>query len=428
MAQAGGSEVSGSLRDGALAAYERGDPDALARLADALRQSPGDGGLLIAESRARSAAGDPQALARLRSMVRRAPDWLDGQFALAQLLWEEGRSEDFLAEFEHALRRMPGNVRLWLRYLNAIAGSGDCARAADVAGRLRRMGADSPAMRLLEAHHAGMAGQLGRAGRLLGTIADDVADKALESARHRLRCGDPEGSAKLLCEMKARGGMDTSAWALLELAWRASGDSRHRWLIDPDRHVGAIDLGLDAGELETLAGVLRGLHHSGGRPLGQSVRGGTQTRGNLWLRREPEIASLRQRLLGEIGAFVAGLPRTEAGHPLRRCFEGQLDLATGWSIRLVGGGHHISHIHAHGLLSSACYIALPSGTVGQQGWLELGRPPADIALDLEPVAAIEPRLGQLVLFPSYLYHGTRPFPAGERLTVAFDAAPVAGAG
>jgi hypothetical protein len=26
----------------------------------------------------------------------------------------------------------------------------------------------------------------------------------------------------------------------------------------------------------------------------------------------------------------------------------------------------------------------------------------------------------VALFPSYMYHGTRPFSAGERLTVAFD--------
>ncbi|HYD23379.1 MAG TPA: putative 2OG-Fe(II) oxygenase [Croceibacterium sp.] len=35
---------------------------------------------------------------------------------------------------------------------------------------------------------------------------------------------------------------------------------------------------------------------------------------------------------------------------------------------------------------------------------------------------IEPRPGRLVLFPSAMWHGTRPFPAGERLTVAFDVA------
>jgi len=56
----------------------------------------------------------------------------------------------------------------------------------------------------------------------------------------------------------------------------------------------------------------------------------------------------------------------------------------------------------------------------QEGWLELGRPPPDLQMDLDPLATIEPEAGSLVLFPSYLYHGTRPFSAGKRLSVAFD--------
>jgi hypothetical protein len=35
---------------------------------------------------------------------------------------------------------------------------------------------------------------------------------------------------------------------------------------------------------------------------------------------------------------------------------------------------------------------------------------------------IQPRPGLLALFPSTLFHGTRPFRAGERLTAAFDVA------
>jgi predicted 2-oxoglutarate/Fe(II)-dependent dioxygenase YbiX len=33
---------------------------------------------------------------------------------------------------------------------------------------------------------------------------------------------------------------------------------------------------------------------------------------------------------------------------------------------------------------------------------------------------VEPKVGRLVLFPSFLWHGTRPFPRGERMTIAFD--------
>jgi hypothetical protein len=43
-----------------------------------------------------------------------------------------------------------------------------------------------------------------------------------------------------------------------------------------------------------------------------------------------------------------------------------------------------------------------------------------MAVDLQPLALLPPEPGTLVLFPSYLFHGTRPFAAGERLTAAFD--------
>jgi predicted 2-oxoglutarate/Fe(II)-dependent dioxygenase YbiX len=36
---------------------------------------------------------------------------------------------------------------------------------------------------------------------------------------------------------------------------------------------------------------------------------------------------------------------------------------------------------------------------------------------------IAPVAGQLVLFPSYVWHGTVPIVAGERLNIAFDVVP-----
>jgi hypothetical protein len=59
---------------------------------------------------------------------------------------------------------------------------------------------------------------------------------------------------------------------------------------------------------------------------------------------------------------------------------------------------------------------------GEEGWLKLGEPQAELGLDLEPFRKIEPKPGRLVLFPSTMWHGTIPFAEGERLTVAFDVA------
>ena len=54
------------------------------------------------------------------------------------------------------------------------------------------------------------------------------------------------------------------------------------------------------------------------------------------------------------------------------------------------------------------------------GWLKLGEAPLELGIDAPPVQRIEPKPGRLVLFPSWMWHGTVPFTAGERLTVAFD--------
>ena len=65
---------------------------------------------------------------------------------------------------------------------------------------------------------------------------------------------------------------------------------------------------------------------------------------------------------------------------------------------------------------------LGAGEAGQDGWLALGEPPREFRLDWSPLRLIEPTKCRLALFPSWTWHGTRPFSAGERLTVAFDAA------
>lgn len=99
-------------------------------------------------------------------------------------------------------------------------------------------------------------------------------------------------------------------------------------------------------------------------------------------------------------------------------------LVSGWSIRIGGGGFHVSHVHPGGALNLAFYVTIPKALdpARQEGWIELGRPPTDLLLDLDPLLAFEPKPGRLVLFPSNLYHGTRRFTDGERLSVAFDVA------
>ena len=79
------------------------------------------------------------------------------------------------------------------------------------------------------------------------------------------------------------------------------------------------------------------------------------------------------------------------------------------------------HLHDGGRISSAAHIAVPSTLGDGEGALELGMPPEDIPLSIEPLAQFKPKPGHLVLFPSFVYHSTSRFSEGERLSVAFDA-------
>jgi hypothetical protein len=92
-------------------------------------------------------------------------------------------------------------------------------------------------------------------------------------------------------------------------------------------------------------------------------------------------------------------------------------------VRLTAQGHHVSHTHPLGSISSALYVALPPpDQLGEApaGWIRFGVPPPGLGLKLPALAQFEPKPGRLILFPSTMWHDTLPFDAGERLVIAFD--------
>ena len=170
--------------------------------------------------------------------------------------------------------------------------------------------------------------------------------------------------------------------------------------------------------------MLRRLHNLRGQPLAQSVRGGTQTDGNLFQRIEPEIVALREAVRRTAAEHAANLPDLDPRHPLARGRPSRIAFSGAWSVRLQAGGHHANHVHPMGWLSSACTSFCRRTSDGDHaGWLTLGEPQAQLGVDLPPRRLIEPKPGRLALFPSWMWHGTRPFGEGERITVAFDVAP-----
>ena len=100
-----------------------------------------------------------------------------------------------------------------------------------------------------------------------------------------------------------------------------------------------------------------------------------------------------------------------------------------WAAVLHFQGNLDPHIHMDGYISGVYYPLLPDivgkPEHGQEGFFELGRPPADYPIT-EPtgIMPVRPEEGLMILFPSYFYHRTIPFVSDQRrISIAFDVMP-----
>lgn len=410
-----------AARGRARVALERGEANAVEQHERALAANPGDPQLLRDYANALAGAGRADAALAISSeLVRQLPGWIDGLELHAALRFAHGDGAAFADHFAAGARAAsdPALYRSWAAMLAGVDRHGD---AADVLASARARWPVDPALAFDEAVAAGEAGDDARAMALLDTGQSDPQWRIAE-ARQRLRQGEPAAAERLLALALVDAPHDVAGWALCDLCWRLLGDARHDWLHGEPLLIREIELDLTGAQLSAARDLLDRLHERAGMPIGQSVRQGSQTRGALFQRTETEIAAVAAAVGRAIDTYRATLPPADPSHPLLRHRDSALRITGSWSIQLDGVGHHAAHIHPLGILSSAAYLAVPAqvADAGRPGCLELGRPPASLRIDLPPLTTIVPREGHCALFPSTLYHGTRPIASGRRMTVAFD--------
>jgi Putative 2OG-Fe(II) oxygenase len=116
----------------------------------------------------------------------------------------------------------------------------------------------------------------------------------------------------------------------------------------------------------------------------------------------------------------------DADHPFLARNRGSAAIKAGWSVQLHCGGFHVNHYHNQGWISSAYYVAVPDEVNDQtlrSGWLKFGEP-RFATPQANAERYIRASAGLLVLFPSYLWHGTNAIHGPQvRTTIAFDAVP-----
>ncbi len=413
-----------TARSRARLSLERSDRDAVVHLEHALALNRGDPQLLFDYAQALAVEGrSADALDCTTTLVTHMPGWAEALRLHAELRWGAGDTAQFADHFENITAMQRTGPEVWLTWCDVLDGVDRHDESAAILSRARGIWPEDPSLALAQAVALGEAGATEEAQGVLDRFAGMIGpDWATARGRNLLRLGNiPRAEAELARVVAEKPG-DVAAWALIDLCWRVSGDPRHAWLHGQPGLVRQIDLPLDPAERKQITALLTDLHRHSARPIGQSVKRGSQTKGALFAREEPQLARLEQALRAAMAEYRAGLPARDADHPLLARRDDPWVITGSWSILLHGEGHHAAHIHPRGLLSSASYWLVPDevDAPGQPGWLELGNPPPGLAEGLGSIHRVRPEAGTLVLFPSTLYHGTRPINQGTRMTAAFD--------
>jgi uncharacterized protein (TIGR02466 family) len=338
---------------------------------------------------------------------------------------------DFARGLREAIGINPGHVGLRLTHATMLREAGQFDEAAAA------FHAAIAALGPLPEYLSGLALTLQAAGR---------AGEAVDPARraYTARPADPRlGNA--LASILLCAGLPQEAWPVIRalrerdpgsqepiaheaVAARLLGRDAYAELYDYDRFVRPYELEPPPGyasigkfNAELLA-LLEERHRWDAHPLDQSLRFGTQTAGSLVADRNPVIRAFLEALAAPIADYRAQVGR-DAAHPLESRNAGEVRFAGCWSVRLRRGGFHVNHIHPAGWLSSAYYVHTPADVAdveAKSGWIKFGEPRFPVPGAL-PERIIQPRPGRLVLFPSYMWHGTTPITTDEpRVTVAFD--------
>ena len=342
-----------------------------------------------------------EASREIDKVLRASPDLQGLRVTKARLLTSARLPKEALAEIDAGLRLAPSAPGL-LAAAATIALDVDGTRALDYASRLHAV---APHDRTAQVAVGNASLATGRAREAL------VIAEALHDA-------DPT---------------DGRALAMKADALRMLGDPGYRELLDYQHLVRAESIDVPAGwagldtYLSELVADLERAHTLCAHPIGNSLREGSQIQ--LAPQHSP-FASIRafpQAIDGPIRRYLQAIGT--GSDPMRKRNTGRYGISGMWSVRLRPHGFHVNHYHPEGWISSACYLHLPRAVeqAGGEGWLQFGESAFPTNPLLEPEYFVRPVPGLLVLFPSYMWHGTVPFsgaPDDRRLTIAFDVVPL----
>ena len=171
----------------------------------------------------------------------------------------------------------------------------------------------------------------------------------------------------------------------------------------------------DVHEVEIAERMQSRLHH------------GKQSAGNLFKRSENSFITLSKLITETIEKYYEQKKGNEKNSMFINDFPDKVEFSSSWYVMMKQGGHLDSHIHEEGWISGACYLSIPKERKNpNEGAITLSVHGDNYPKkhDNFPEKTILPKVGDVVFFPSSVFHNTIPFSSNEeRICIAFDVKP-----
>ena len=158
-------------------------------------------------------------------------------------------------------------------------------------------------------------------------------------------------------------------------------------------------------------------------PHGRTTRKGfvTDKKFNLFENCSVKLAKLKGIICDEINAYYLKFQKEKCSFIKKWPSEIFLN---GWHVVLKKQGYNTAHIHPTGWLSGVIYLKVVPALEKNEGAIEFSLNGQYYQHKKSPYFIFQPEVGDIVFFPSSLFHRTIPFTTDtDRIIVSFDLIP-----
>ena len=156
-------------------------------------------------------------------------------------------------------------------------------------------------------------------------------------------------------------------------------------------------------------------------PFNRSTNKGYQSTQNLFDNDFKQISLLESIICDELDSYFNKFESEACTYIQKWPTEKKL---VGWHVVLKQNGHQSVHIHPSGWLSGVIYLKVVQDLKKTEGAIEFGLSGKYYSHPDSPTLLYQPKIGDIILFPSSLHHKTIPFSSDEdRIIISFDLKP-----